>query len=669
MTTPTTQPALCEPVREFWNALRPRRLRSMLDFAEQELVIPSGPYSGFRFSADTMPWSRLILNEFMSTRWRRKFLRGCVQSGKTFLGYVIPALYHIIEREENIIFGAPNAEMAWAKFEEEMIPAIEATRHKAILPRIGAGSRGGRVNSLRLSNGVRLRFMGASGRDEQRSSYTAPVVILTEIDKMDTPGQASRETDPIRQFEARATAYGANPFIYGECTTSVEEGRIYQETTVNGSDSRVYIQCPHCRGYLYPQREHLTGWLDAQTIIEAHQRAAYVCQLCGAAWTESDRAAAVRACVLVHKGQTVQPDGTVIGDLPPTFTLGVVWNAVHSLFVPLGMIAEEEWRAEQNPADESLRRKLSQFTWAIPHKEAVNPQVMSFGLLASRACDVPYDPLRAVSPNADRAPLPEQIAFWTGAVDCQKRVLYIQADAWTADLTRYTLLWSVVEITPEDSIADPTEQQVWLALDRADHILNGIYRCASTWWDTGYKPEGSHEHIIRKWLTAHGDGYNALVGRATSQFSRMTGRKVDLPPEVPDTMIQCRKQDDGSRLWFLDVDKLKDDVYGRLFRQPDAPGAHFFARDAANANRTDRSKGPGSCGWIFSHYMRVKREYGDGPSGRLTRTWIEHGRHDLFDLAAYGLAAAYVTAAYTRPDPEPADEPQPRPQTTIRTSY
>jgi len=126
----------------------------------------------------------------------------------------------------------------------------------------------------------------------------------------------------------------------------------------------------------------------------------------------------------------------------------------------------------------------------------------------------------------------------------------------------------------------------------------------------------------------------------------MAGKSQDLPAGVPSDLIQCRLQDDGSYLWFLDVDRIKDEVHSRLFRSPDSPGYHWFAREAANAQRTDRSKGPGNQGWIFQHYMRVKRVIeADKRTGRTTRRWDEVGQHDLWDLAAYALAGAWVTLA------------------------
>ena len=83
---------------------------------------------------------------------------------------------------------------------------------------------------------------------------------------MDTAGEASRETDPVSQLEARTDAYDAfgRPFICMECSVSIEEGRIWQEY-INGTQSRIACPCPHCGEYVTPEREHLRGWQEAES--------------------------------------------------------------------------------------------------------------------------------------------------------------------------------------------------------------------------------------------------------------------------------------------------------------------------------------------------------------------------------------------------------------------
>ncbi|MFO7788565.1 MAG: terminase gpA endonuclease subunit [Halospina sp.] len=666
--------AWTEPVRVFFEDLSPRELRSMRQFAEDEVYLTDGPRGSMRFRVSFMPWTGLVLDEMDNPRWRRFFARGPVQSGKTILFVVIPTLYHLFEVEENLIFSAPTADMAWDIFKTRVKPAIKKTRYGDLWPRKGPGSRGGKTNVLRFRNGVSVRFMGAGGGDEQRSSFTARVVVMTELDKMDTAGDVSRETNPVSQLAARTEAFGVNALIYGECTTTQEEGRIFQETMVQGSGHRVHIRCPHCEGYLYPIRENLTGWRIADNEIEAGDNTGYMCQLCEVIWTEQDRQEALRHPLLVPKDMKVEPDGTVTGEEPQTYTFGLVWNWLHSGMKNLSEGGVKEWKAERssNPDDE---REVCQFWWARPHQNTLRSRELSFGFLAQHCHDhVHFDPLCATVGREEEPPqlLPDGAEWFTGAIDVQKRMLYYLVDGWNTDLTRWSLAWGVTEIVPEGAAWDPSETHIRQALDATLAILNA-YDVLTTWVDTGYKHEGAVKHVVRQWCAAQGDSVHALVGRSETQMrERMTGAKMDLPEGAPD-MLQARLQDDGTVLWFLEVDTLADELYHRLFREFGSPGYHHFAREAANERRTDRSKGPGSLGWLLAHFMRVKRKMVQRGL-REKREWHKRGRHDMFDCAVYSLGGAMVTLAdieereNDKPH-KPKTQQEEAAQSSIRTHY
>lgn len=654
--------------------LRPRALRSMREFAEAEIVsMPQGPREGLPFRCSFMPWSALLLDEFDSGRWRRMFGRGPAQAGKTLLFTVIPTLYHLFEVGESVIFGAPTHDMAYDIWSERVLPVVRSTRYARMLPMSGAGSRGGKSRAVRLRNGAILRFMGSAGDDSQRSSYTARVAILTELDHMEHGDASASEAGPADQIEARTSAYDAQARVYGECTTTTEEGRIFIETTRLGTDTRIHYRCPHCARWIEPVREGLAGWRGVSSIVAAGAAAHYRCQLCQQPWSESDRAAAAQEPRFVHRGQSVDASGAVVGSLPETHTLGLVWNGIHSPLRSMATLAEDEWRADQ-ALDDSLSKKVHQFNWALPWRTKRNEMDVTYPFLAEHVTDeYTHDPLRAHSPGVAPDPLPAGIKFRTGQIDVQKRWLYITVDGWDHDLTDWTLFYSVVPIVPEGLGAEvPTRDMIRDALDAALAVFVDPYAVDSVWVDTGYTHEGEQENIVRRWCAEQGDGVNALVGRSQGQMSRMSGERVELAPEIPD-MIQCRRQPSGDLLWFLDVDRLKDEVYFRLFRPRGAPGYHYFPLDAANETRSDRSRGPASPGWIFQHYMRAKRIITQHPkTGHEVRIWREVGRQDLWDLAAYALAGAYVTVANLQQD-EPAAVPVAGPamaaDTTIRTSY
>jgi len=256
-----------DDLRWFLQHARPRRVRSLRHFAEQEIVIPDGPFQGRRFRCDRQPYTGLWFDAVDTGNWSRCVATGPTQSGKTLAGFVIPLLYHLFEIGETVICGLPDMDMAIDKWREDILPAIEQSRFRDLMPRQGGGSRGGRVESLQFLNGATLKFMSGGGGDKSRAGFTSRVVVITETDGMDRPGAASRESDKITQLEARTRAYGSRKRVYMECTVSTEEGRTWQEYT-HGTKSRIVLPCPHCDAWVSPEREQLVGWQEAGSQAE-----------------------------------------------------------------------------------------------------------------------------------------------------------------------------------------------------------------------------------------------------------------------------------------------------------------------------------------------------------------------------------------------------------------
>jgi hypothetical protein len=110
----------------------------------------------------------------------------------------------------------------------------------------------------------------------------------------------------------------------------------------------------------------LIGWQDAESEIEAADKAFWVCPACAEAWTEDQRIEASAAVVLVHRGQKVLKNGRVIGDLPETKTLGFRWSAIDNPFMTTDALGAEEWRAKRAADSENAERKMRQFFWCLP---------------------------------------------------------------------------------------------------------------------------------------------------------------------------------------------------------------------------------------------------------------------------------------------------------------
>lgn len=373
MMTPAAQEALRDKlISGAWRCIPPR-IRKMRQFANEEIVIPDGRFEGRRYNTDRQPYSRLWLDLVDSGLWNRFFATGPTQSGKTLSCFIIPTLYHLFEVQETVICAVPQMEMARDKWNEDLLPAIEKSRYRELLPTKGGGSKGGAVESVRFRNGVTLKFMSGGGNDKKRAAFTSRIVVITEVDGMDQAGEASREADKITQIEARTLSYGSLKRIYGECTVSIEEGRTWKEYT-GGTETRIAVPCHDCHGWVTPEREDLFGWNDAPNVIEARSGANFTCPSCGVLWSDRQRRTANENAIALHRGQTMEPDG-IVGDRPQTGTLGFRWNAFNNMFWDTADIAADEWEASRSENSDNAEKEQLQFKWAKPYKPDIEATV------------------------------------------------------------------------------------------------------------------------------------------------------------------------------------------------------------------------------------------------------------------------------------------------------
>jgi phage terminase large subunit GpA-like protein len=427
-------------------AAKAHRVRTLLEFAEQEIVIPDGRYANLKFRAYRQPYQaaffRAVDDGISTGRWNRYALTGCVQSGKTFCVLVV-LMYFLFELQQNVVFGLPDMKMAGDKWRMDILPIIKASRFRDFLPKRGDGSRGGDVDLVIFGNGAAMKFMGGGGGDEQRSAFTARVLIVTEVDKMDEAGTASREADKVTQLEARIKSWGHNAFTFMECTRSIPEGKINQEI-INGTDSHLYLPCHACGEHVLLGEEHLIGWQDADDEIAANEGAVFVCPECGAPWNDEQRILANQKMVMVHRGQSVGSNGVVTGEVPRTYTLGFQWNAVHNVMSwTNGDIGLHLWKRERTEDDkkENAKKESRQFWWA----ECYAPD-------AQDAVALTVDGVQMRKGREPRGIVPDGTVLLTAGMDVGKWRIHWVAKAWKEDGSSHVIDYAY-EATEADKAA------------------------------------------------------------------------------------------------------------------------------------------------------------------------------------------------------------------------
>lgn len=585
----------------FGKNIYPQLTRDIATFASQEVRLPKGPRRGLLYDPDFAPFNRFIFDAIMDPYWRKVSAVGPTQNGKTLICTNIPLLYFLFEQREDVIFGLPSMDLASGMWLEKLHPVIEDSIYKDLLPTKGAGSRGGSFSAVRFKNGVNLRFMGAGGGAEQMSSHTAKYVIMTEVDKMDQSRGEGTEADPVSLIQNRCDAFEDSKIVM-ECTVTNEQGRIWQEAMVNGSGGEIYVPCPTCGFYQELTKEGLV--FDPESAVSAEETARYKCAKCGDLWDNSMRLEALNTPKLVHRGQYIDNDGNVAGPLPPTKNFGIHYNVLHSPMQSLAKTAGQQWEADRSDLKE-VKKAMIQSKWAIPYRdEDIDREQISLATLRKLAEQSNYR-LKEV---------PDWSNSLVMTVDIQKGYLFWQVEAYNVN----TLDSIVYEYGTVDQRED-TDEGFFRMMQEINEISIEI-GCDIKMVDTGYRYD-----LLSPWLKRNPSWYG-VKGIGKGQKARLTGKK-DI--YKLDGIFRIRVQDDGNRIWFIEVDNTKALVHDRYLIEGDVEGRRFVPADV-------------DITWLKSMTAehRVWDELGED------FTWEKNRRrNDYLDCASYGIAAGYFLKA------------------------
>lgn len=565
MTTP-----VLEEFESWADRARTPRIRSMRQFAESEIVLPDGPLKGRKFRVDRNPVSGIWFDAVDSSQWNRHVLTAPTQTGKTLVGFVIPSLYHLFELNETVICGVPNMDIAGDKWREDLLPAIEASRYRDLLPRSGAGSQGGKVEAIKFRNGATLKFMSGGGNDKKRAAFTSRVLVVTETDGMDESGGTSREADKITQMEARTRAFGSRKRIYLECTVSIETGRTWREYKA-GTESRIAVPCIHCRVWVIPERENLIGWQESESVIQAKAETVFACPECGAFWSEKDRHQMNRQGKLIHRGQEIAPDGVVRGIAAQVDTLGFRWHAFHNMLIPAADVGADEWHAQRDVDEDNAEKQMRQFVWALPYIPNIETEH-----------HVEVESIIHRQHAEPRAAVPAGCQLLTAAVDVGKYLLHWLVIGWEEGAKGRLVDYGRIEVPSAEM---PLEQAVLNALRQWREIaVTGfpgpgrvLMPVHDSWIDSGYETEAVY-HFCREsgrgFRAVKGFGGGQLVNRYYNPPTQLTGGILHIGDGYHVSRLKSQRID----LVDIDADHWKTWVHGSLTCPKDGPGAMTLFR-------------------------------------------------------------------------------------------
>jgi hypothetical protein len=539
-----------------------------------------------------------------------------VQSGKTLTCFIIPTLYHLFELRETVICGVPSMEMAADKWLKVLLPVIQVSRYASLLPSKGAGSRGGRVSAINFANGVTLRFMAGGGGDKQRAGYTARVLVVTETDGMDEASKVSSEADKLSQLEARTAAFGRSARIYMECTVTTEDGRTWSEYK-QGTQSRIVRPCHHCGEWVTPERDNLIGWQSAQTVIAARSLARLACPACGAEWTDGQRRDANQRSQLLHRGQSIQRNGVITGDMPETDTLGFRWTAADNHLREIGDVAEREWRAARSPTPDIAERAVRQYEWTIPLETTV-----------SGVTDLEPGEIVTRQTSTARGVVPKDSEALTIAMDLGQYMCHWVAISWRAGATGHVVDYGRIEVA---SVDFGVERALAVAIQELrDHCEQGWggVKPDAVWIDSGWQPDVVYAACLEGGNYWAAKGFGAGQTRGAYWRPRQTGSTI---LEIGQDYHVARLSSPPIDLIEFDADAWKSFAHARLATSLREPGALTLFAAKPHEHLT------------FAHHLCAERaveEYVDGKGFVRKMKRVNKSNHWL-DATAMACAAAH----------------------------
>ena len=481
---------------------------------------------------------------------------------------------------------------------------------------------------LRFSGGGKI--MGLSPQMKTgKSSHTAPLVVLDELDKMGDPTM-------ITVARSRTTVYGADACIVAAGTPTEDLPGTIWRLWSQGSRGVWKGLCPHCReltsvgwGRIKFDKDEDGWWLPRTAVL--------ICECCDAIWTEADRQKAIRAGQYVHddpenKHQSFHVPGPAH-----------LWRTVVRI-VEVG--AESDRGARQEGTYDDYQLWWNEFAgepWTGEMR----------GLSARRLQRTTYS--AGARGRNDFGEVDRRTVLITAGSDIGAHAIFTEWVAWgidprTGQVLCWGLLYRIMGGTPADSIEDP---ELWRAWEKA--VDGTVWRHAGyrgiaspaqrVLIDSQYRPEIVLEWCEAKYQQQLSDSkplqvtpYGARILPSKGK-SRETGdHPVDLSAGIKKPYRMAPRF--PSIVW-IETNQVKDAIYESLMRDrrlPEgAPRSTHWPVDREARGYTEA--------W-FREFANEVKVFDRSPRGKISAHWDQkagQGKdNEAWDCRVYAAAAALV---------------------------
>lgn len=585
------------------NVLRPRPRLMPVDWAESNVVVGrDSPVPG-RFSRETMPLLSSPMNAILDPRYQEIAAVASTQSGKSQAMNQIILGYWLEYARRHTAFGIANRKIANRVYKTKLKPMFDAVPSlSALLPRGGAGSRGGFPTEQLLTNGALWLFLGA-GSAADMSQATVESLVIDETDKADGEAASGKEANPIEQMIRRTDAHHLTRRIVYTCTPTVKAGFIWKKF-LSGTEGKPWFRCIGCGEWFWFEwswENQRIGWEDDASEVSAMETAFYPCPRCERKLRDEDRLTMLRFPLWVHEGEKIEacsadeaeaagafdeaivlPDGDafrVTGTRKATRTVSFWWNRLTSPFTTLGHLASDLRNAR---GEEARRHAVTIYDMALPYEGRIlDSSELDPDTILSH---IRFSDYR--SGRRGRMPFrfdPKKIIV-TGGIDIGKYELFAVFDAWEADAEGFCLQsWRIAYLLPYRYPHPQDPDAIFRALEHVrEWLLPGFKDSdGKDFWPRAIGIDTGYQGLKTRRARVVGGG-DDQVYRFVRSYDQRTWRAVKGEETLAEGRIYDRTRlKNGVYLWRIDTDLAKCEIHSMLRIPPGKTGFWHLPQDTS----------------------------------------------------------------------------------------
>lgn len=579
--------------------LRPKETMTISQWADKYMVLPEGSNEAGRFSSDTIPYQKAIMDAITDPEVVDVAVMSSAQVGKTTI--IMCGIAYYIDYEPTTQMLVMPTIYDSEKFSKtrfaQMISDIPQLSSKVADPK----TRNSNNTILLKSYPGGSIALGGANSPSSLASDPRRIIWMDEVDRF--PESAGGEGNPVKLAEKRATSYWNKKHI--KTSTPTIAGRSKIEAAYNkGSMEEWCVECPEC-GEWQPYRFKR---VDFDSISMA-------CAGCGVLiperrWKESS-----------HKWIALHPERKKaksfrLNELASPF---VDWEEIIENFKD----ADEKLKRFHDPEDMKvfINTVLGE-TW--DETEYVDDAVDE-DTLESRA-------------EVYAADIPEGVLLLTAAIDVQKDRFEVEIRGWSRNyetwgIYKTEIYGNLITDEPWDQLEAYLGQPLYFedgselnvagfAIDTGGHFTNQTYK-----WVKKMKSKGKKCYGVKGYA---GKPDLELIHKKTI---------VDIKEERGGKQIVV----DRTIINIIGVDSGKEDITNRLqIKEPGKGYCHFPAGDGRGYD-SEYFKG-----------LTSERQISKKVNGIIKKVWVKKSgvRNEPLDLFNYN----YAVEELLRPDWDKLEE-------------